>query len=96
MEVGFCGNLGKEGKETGAPWTCLCKPACLADLLMISQKASASQESVSQPQVEEVDAAATGAAAVVWGGQSPRLKQYVWAEQTADCGQDRAGAPRTH
>ena len=36
-EVGFCGNLGKESTETGAPWTCLCRPACLADLLMISQ-----------------------------------------------------------
>lgn len=43
VEVGFCGNLGKESKETGASWMCLCKPACLADLLMISQKASVSQ-----------------------------------------------------
>lgn len=43
MEVRFCGNLGKESKRTGAPRTCLCRPACLADLLVISQKASASQ-----------------------------------------------------
>lgn len=71
MEAGFCGNLGKEGKETGAPWTSLCKPACLADLLMISREASASQESVSRPQVEEVDAAAAGAAAAAWGDSLP-------------------------
>ncbi len=70
MEAGLCGNLGKESKETGAPWTCLCKPACLADLLMISPKASASQYSVSRPQVEEVNAAATGAA-VKWGDNLP-------------------------
>lgn len=68
MEVGLCGNLGKEGKETGAPRTCLCKPACLADLLMISQKASASQCSVSQPQVEEVDCSCHCCCCEVGGG----------------------------
>lgn len=85
MEVGFCGNLGKESKETGASWTCLCKPACLADLLMISQKASASQ-SVSEPQVEDVGSAATGAP-VVWGTISQaeiclsRTNCRLWAGQ---------------
>lgn len=66
MAVGFWRNLGKASKETGASWMCLCRSACLADLLMISQKASVSQSVASQPQVKDVGSAATGAP-VVWG-----------------------------
>lgn len=57
--------LGKGQYGDRGPRTSLYKPACLAVLLVRAHKASASQSVVSQPQAEEVKAAATGAA-VVW------------------------------
>lgn len=44
----FLWQLGKGEYGHWASWTCLCKPACRADLLMISQKAPARQQSVNR------------------------------------------------